>query len=242
MRLLLAFLAALASGTALAQTDIEATDRGTLVPALRFSFDIAGEATPLGPAVPHSGHGIELGLTGASGKDDQSLGAGERVVFGNRTFTSAQPTLHHDMDFRFLEIAYRYRRFFGSGVFGIEALGGLGFAELELTTSSATQSASEKMSSGGLVGAFGIIWKFVPAASLQSRFTIFGSGDEEGVTAAARFDLNLAYAFSRNIAVRGGLVSWGVGSARADANNSGSFNSRILTGFSGIELGLDVAF
>jgi len=242
MKLLLALLAALVSGAALAQTDIEAVERGTVVPSLRFSFDIAGElATGQGPAVPHSGHGIELGLSGASGKDDQSLGGGEFVRFGNRTFTSASPTLHHDMDFRFFEVAYRYRRFFGSGSFGIEALGGLGFAELELTTSSATQSASEKLSSGGLVGGFGIVWKFLPAASLQSRLTLFGSGDEEGVTAAARLDVNVAYAFARNVAVRGGLVSWGIGSSRVQTNDN-SLNSRIQAGLSGLSIGLDVAF
>ena len=242
MKLLLAFLGALLSGTALAQTDIEAVERGTVIPSLRFSFDIAGElATGQGPAVPHSGHGIELGLSGASGKDDQSLGGGEFVRFGNRTFTAASPTLQHDMDFRFFEVAYRYRRFFGSGVFGIEALGGLGFAELDLTTSSATQSASEKMSSGGLVGGFGIVWKFLPAASLQSRFTLFASGDEEGVTAAARLDVNIAWALARNVAVRGGLVSWGIGSSRSQTSDT-SVNSRIQAGLSGLLLGLDVAF
>jgi len=242
MKLLWVFLGALLSGAALAQTDIEAVERGTVIPSLRFSFDIAGElATGQGPAVPHSGHGIELGLSGASGKDDQSLGGGEFVRFGNRTFTAASPTLQHDMDFRFFEVAYRYRRFFGSGVFGIEALGGLGFAELDLTTSSATQSANEKMSSGGLVGGFGIVWKFLPAASLQSRFTLFASGDEEGVTAAARLDVNIAWALARNVAVRGGLVSWGIGSSRSQTSDT-SVNSRIQAGLSGLLLGLDVAF
>jgi len=242
MKLLFALLTVLACGNALAQTDIEAIERGTVTPSLRVSFDIAGElASGQGPAVPHSGHGIELGLSGASGKDDQSLGGGEFVRFGNRTFTAASPTLQHDMDFRFFEVAYRYRRFFGSGVFGIEALGGLGFAELDLTTSSATQSANEKMSSGGLVGGLGIVWKFLPAASLQSRFTLFASGDEEGVTAAARLDVNIAWALARNVAVRGGLVSWGIGSSRSQTSDT-SVNSRIQAGLSGLLLGLDVAF
>ena len=242
MKLLFALLTVLACGNALAQTDIEAIERGTVTPSLRVSFDIAGElASGQGPAVPHSGHGIELWLSGASGKDDQSLGGGEFVRFGNRTFTAASPTLQHDMDFRFFEVAYRYRRFFGSGVFGIEALGGLGFAELDLTTSSATQSANEKMSSGGLVGGFGIVWKFLPAASLQSRFTLFASGDEEGVTAAARLDVNIAWALARNVAVRGGLVSWGIGSSRSQTSDT-SVNSRIQAGLSGLLLGLDVAF
>jgi hypothetical protein len=241
MKPLLALLAALVSGAALAQTDIEAIDRGVLIPSLRFSFDIAGEASPQGPAVPHSGHGIEIGLSGGSGKDDQSLAGGEFVRFGGRTF-SGSTTLQHEFDFRMFEIAYRYRRFFGSGVFGIEALGGLGFAELDLSTRSPAASANEKINSGGIVGAFGIIWKFHPSAYLQPRLTVFASGEEEGVSAAARFDLQVAWAFARNVAVRGGLTSMAFGSARSDARDSTSANSRITAAASGLSIGLDVAF
>jgi len=243
MKLLFALFAALACGSALAQADIEAIDRGVVVPSLRLSFDIAGELAPgQGPAVPHSGHGIELGFSGASGEDTQSVGTGNGpVVFGGRLFNPGE--LRHEFDFRFFEVAYRFRHFFGeSKTFGIEALGGLGFAEFELTTSSATQSASEKLSNGGLVGGFGIVWKFLPAASLQSRLTLFGSGDQEGVTGAARLDVNLAYALARNIALRGGLVSWGLVSSRAEARDSTSIDSRIRAGWSGLLVGLDVAF
>ena len=59
--------------------------------------------------------------------------------------------------------------------------------------------------------------------------------------AAARLDVNVAYAFARNVAVRGGLVSWGIGSSRVQTNDS-SLNSRIQAGLSGLLLGLDVAF
>lgn len=242
MKLLLAFLAALVCGAALAQEDIEAIDRGIVIPSLRFSFDIAGEAGPQGPAAPHSGHAIELGLTGGSGEDSQSLSGGEFVRFGSRNFTGST-TLQHEFDFRVFEVAYRYRRFFGAGqTFGIEALGGLGFAEVEFSTRSPTASASEKMSSGGLLGAFGVIWKFHPSAWLQPRLTLFGSGDEEGVTAAARFDVQLAWAFARNVAVRGGLTSWAFTSARAEGRDSTSANSRVTAAASGVSIGLDVAF
>ena len=241
MKLLLAFLAALVSGAALAQEDIEAVDRGIVIPSLRFSFDIAGEVGPQGPAVPHSGHGIEIGLTGGSGEDSQSLSGGEFVRFGNRTFTGST-TLEHEFDFRFFELAYRYRRFFGSGVFGIEALGGLGFAEVDFTTRSPTASASEKMSSGGILGAFGIIWKFHPSAYLQPRLTLFASGEEEGVSAAARLDVQVAWAFARNVALRGGLTSWAFTSSRVEGNDSNSLNSRVTAAASGVSIGLDVAF
>lgn len=233
--------AALACGSALAQSDIEVIERGVVVPSLRLGIDIAGQATPLGPAVPHTGHGIEIGVSGASAEDDQRLDPGEVVVFGDRIFT-APSTLSHSADFRFLEVAYRYRHFFGaSRVFGIEALGGLGHAELELTTTSPLQRASETISSGGLVGAFGIVWKFLPATSLQSRITLFGSGEREGVTGAARLDVHVAHALARHVALRAGLVSWGIVSQRADDDND-SLNSRIRAGFAGLSLGLDVAF
>jgi hypothetical protein len=243
VKLLTVLLAAfLACGSALAQEDVEAIDRGNLIPSLRLSFDIAGEVGPRGPAAPHSGHGIELGLAGGSGEDSQSLSSGEFVRFGGRTF-GGSTTLEHEFDFRFFEVAYRYRRFFGaSQVFGIEALGGLGFAELEFSTRSATASATEKMSSGGLLGAFGIIWKFHPAASLHPRLTLFGSGEEEGVTAAARFDLHVAWAFARNVGIRGGLTSWAFTSARVEGNDSNSLNSRVTAASSGLSIGLDVAF
>lgn len=233
--------AALLAAPALANhRDLEVEDN-TFVPSLRIGIDIAprGEA----PSVPHTGHGIEIGFTGTSGEDSQTRTAGApTLVFGGQAFASPS-TLNYDFDFRFLELAYRYRHFFGaSRTFGIEALGGLGFAELDLGVSSATQSAREKLQSGGLVGGFGIVWKFLPQTSLQSRITIFGSGEREGVTGAARFDLFVAQALGRHAAVRVGLSSWGLASERDDDDDFGSFNSHLRAGFGGLALGLDLAF
>src|SRR5262245_37996877 len=231
--------AALAGGAALAQTQIEAIDRGVIVPSLRLGFDISQRGDR--PSLPHTGHGIEVGVTGASAEDSQSLAPGELVRIGGRAFTAASGELKHEFDFRFAELAYRYRHFFGSGAFGIEALGGLGWAELDFTTSSPLQTANDKVSNAGIVGAFGIIWKFLPNTSLQSRITLFGSGDTEGVTGAGHLDVHLAHALTRNIGLRGGLVAWGVSSIRSDEFTS-STNSRIRAGFSGLSLGVDIAF
>jgi hypothetical protein len=220
--------------------DIEVEDN-VFIPSLRIGVDIAprGEA----PSVPHTGHGIEIGFTGTSGEDSQArTTSAPALTFGGQTFLSPT-TLNYDFDFRFLELAYRYRHFFGaSRTFGIEALGGLGWAELDLGVSNATQSAREKLQSGGLVGGFGIVWKFLPQTSLQSRITVFGSGDREGVTAAARFDLFVAQALGRHAAVRVGLTSWGLASARDEDDDFGSFNSQIRAGFGGLALGLELAF
>ena len=233
--------AALLAAPALANhRDIEVEDN-VFIPSARIGIDIAprGEA----PSVPHTGHAIEIGLSGTSGDDSQTRTAGAPpLVFGGQVF-AAPTTLNYDFDFRFFELAYRYRHFFGaSRTFGIEALGGLGFAELDLGVSSVTQSAREKLQSGGLVGGFGIVWKFLPQTSLQSRITIFGSGDREGVTGAARFDVFVAQALGRHAAVRVGLTSWGLASARDEDDDFGSFNSQIRAGFGGLALGLELAF
>lgn len=233
--------ALLASGAALADhRDIKVEDRGTFIPSARLSVDLAprGES----PAVPHTGHGFEFGVTAASGEADQGRGVGApTLVFGGQTFV-APVELHHDFDFRFYEAAYRYRHFFGSGQFGIEALGGVGYAEYELTTTSPLQRASQKLSSGGLVGGFGIVWKFLPQTSLQSRITLFGSGDNEGVSGAARWDVFVSQAIARNFGLRLGLTSWSVVSSRDDDDDFSSINSRIDGRFSGVSLGIEAAF
>ena len=234
--------AALVAGPALADhREFKVEDRSTFLPSGRLGIDIAPRVES--PSVPHTGHGIEIGFTGGSGKDRQTRFAGApTLTFAGQAF-AAPSTLNHEFDFRFAEIAYRYRRFFGAaGTFGIEALGGLGYAEYDLTITSAAQRANEKLSSGGLLGGFGIIWKFRPTTSLQSRITVFGSGESEGVTAAARWDAFVSQALGRHAAVRVGLTSWGLVSTRDDDDDFGSVNSLIRSGFSGLALGLDIAF
>jgi hypothetical protein len=235
-----ALIGALVAGPALADhREFKVEDRSTFLPSGRLGFDIAPRVES--PSVPHTGHGIEIGFTGGSGKDHQTRAAGApTLTFAGQAF-AAPSTLNYEFDFRFAEIAYRYRRFFGAGTFGIEALGGLGYAEYDLTITSAAQRANEKLSSGGLVGGFGIIWKFLPMTSLQSRITLFGSGDREGVTGAARWDAFVAQALGRHAAVRVGLTSWGLASTRDDDDDFGSVNSLIRSGFSGRALGLDIA-
>jgi hypothetical protein len=240
---LAALAAALIAGPAFAdhrQFDIE---DNTFIPSARIGIDIwpRGEQ----PSVPHSGHGIEIGYTGTSGEDSQTRRAGApTLTFGGQPFAApTTTTLNYDFDFRFFELAYRFRHFFGaSRAFGIEALGGLGWAELDLAVSSATQSAREKLQSGGLVAGFGIIWKFLPQTSLQSRLTLFGSGESEGVSGAGRADVYVVHALGRNAAVRAGLTSWGLVSNREEDDHFSSLNSEIRARFSGISLGLDLAF
>lgn len=240
-RLMVVAAAALAGCASTNNTDLKIKDRGVFVPSARASLDISPHAES--PSVPHSGHGIEIGFSGASSDDTQSLAAGEpSIVFGGRTFTSPNE-LRHEFDWRFAELAYRYRNFFGERRnFGIEALGGLGYAQLDLSVASPTQRASEKLSNGGLIGGFGLLFKIRPTTSLQSRFTLFLSGENEDVSVATRFDAYLVQAIGKNMAARIGAAGWNLESSREVGSTFTSPNSRIRASFSGFGLGLDVMF
>ena len=168
-------------------TDVNISDSGVFIPSGRVSIDISPKA--IAPSDPHSGHGIELELTGASGSGNQTLGAGQQpVVLAGQTFSAPQQ-LKGDFDFKFGELAYRWRSFYGSGAVGIEALGGLGYVGLDLTLASPTQRASRNLDSVGLVGAFGLIWRIRPGTSLQ---TLFGWGIG-GTNVARHGGRNFAY-------------------------------------------------
>jgi hypothetical protein len=233
--------AALAASPALADhREIKVEDPGTVLPSARIGIDI--EPRGERPSVPHTGHGIELGVTGTTGKDHQSRIAGAPpLVFGGRVF-AAPNELNHEFDFAYVELVYRYRHFFGeSRTFGIEGLGGLGYAAFDLTITSPTQRAQEKLRNAGLVAGFGVIWKFLPTTSLQSRLSLFGSGDTEGISGAGRWDLFLAQALGRYAAVRAGITGWGLTSSREDHDDS-SINSLIRARFGSLGIGLELAF
>jgi hypothetical protein len=237
-RLIVLGLVVLAAGCATDTTNIAARDSGVFLPSGRISIDIAPEVS--NPSVPHSGHGLELGASVARGEDRQQLNSGQDpVVFGGRTF-NAPSALEHEFEFRFFEAAYRYRRFLGtSQKFGLEVLGGLANAKLDLTVSSPAQSAREDLGSGGLVGGFGLIWKFRPTTSLQSRLSLFASGDEDGVSNAQRVEVHFAQAIGRHASLRAGYADWKVDS---DRDFDTATRSPIRVRFSGFALGLDLMF
>jgi hypothetical protein len=241
MRFLVAVLACALAGCAelTPTSDINASDRSVVIPSGRITIDLSrrGEA----PAVPHTGHAIELGASGGSGGDEQQLAAGEPpVAFGGRTF-DAPAVLRHEFDFRFYELAYRYRHFFDGG-FGIEGLGGVGFAELDFGVASAAQSARQKMSNGGVLGGFGLLWKLRPTTALQARAGVFFGGLGQDVSTITRLEVYAAQALGRHAALRAGWSAWNVRSFPEGNGNPGSLDSSIRLRFSGPALGLDLAF
>ena len=239
----LAVLALAGCSTGPTTSELKVTDHATAIPSARVAVDIAGAEGPR--SEPHNSHAVELGLSGTRGNHKQDLAMGDKpVVFGGQTFNGAQQ-LRNEFDFRLVELAYRYRRFFGSsGAFGVEGLGGVGYAHLGLTVSSTTttQRATENLGNAGVVLGVGGIWRFRPTTSLQARLTAFSSGRNEGVTGASHLDLYVAQALGRNAAVRAGLASWGATSEREADDSKNSLKSPIHVRFQGVLLGLDVMF
>jgi hypothetical protein len=218
-----------------ADNDITFANNNTFIPSVRVSASISPSRGS--PSEPQSGHGVELDVAGGRSSDTQALSAGQApVLFGGQTFTGPQQ-LHSDFDFRFVELAYRYRKFFGrSQAFGIEVLGGAGDADLSLAISGATQRASKTFSGIGAVGSFGALWRFRPTTSLQARYTEFASSAGD----AHRFDLYVAQALGRNAALRAGFAQWNF-DLEGDRNASAR-PSTIGVRFSGPALALDLMF
>jgi hypothetical protein len=230
LRLIPVLLIILLAGCA-NDTRIEATDRSVFLPMGRISANLTGRQGT--PSDPQGGHAIEFGVSGGSGDDTQRI-TSSPIVFGGQTF-AAPVELRHEFDFRYADVAWRWRKFFGSGGFGIETLAGIGYADLDLSIASATQRANEKLSSWGAAGGFGIVWRFRPGTSLQSRIAVFGSGEDSGVSGASRLDAYIVQALGRNAAVRAGYAAWSVVSERENASD-------IHLRFSGPALGLDLLF
>jgi hypothetical protein len=224
-------------------SELKVADRRTALPSARVAVDLAGADGPR--SEPHTSHAVELGFTGARGSDKQTLAAGDKpVVFGGQSFNGPDQ-LRNEFHFGFVELAYRYRKFFGnSQSLGVEGLAGLGYAHLGLTVGSTTttQRATANLGNAGGVLGVGGIWRFRPTTSLQVRLTGFGTGRNEGVTGASRFDVYVAQGLGRNAALRAGFASWTLRSEREADDSSTSLKSPIRVRFSGPALGLDVMF
>jgi len=220
--------------TAIPTTTIDISDRGAFPPSLRVGWNIS--KVPGAPSDPQSSHGIEIGAMRTSGDDTQDLATGQSpVIFGGRTFNTAQ-TLRHETDLTYYDVTYRFRRFFGDGSFGIEALAGLAQAILDLTVSSATQRASESLSTTGFQLGVGGIWRLRPGTSLQARYTRFGSSKYYEDTTVSSVEFSAAQALGHNLVVRGGYAYTKVYSERVD------FFSDIKVKLSGPTLRLELQF
>src|SRR5262249_17981968 len=174
------------------------------------------------------------------GKDTQTLSAGAvPVKFGGQTFASPQQ-LRYEFRFGYAEALYRYRWLWGGqGNFGLELVGGLGYGSVDMKVIGATQSASEKFGSGGLVAGAGFFGRLSPTLSVQARLSGFASDSTEGVTDLSRYDVFLAQTLGRNVALRGGFSGWTLHSRREDRAGT---NSPITIRLAGPSIGFELMF
>lgn len=235
-----AALALLAPCAALANvTDgIEATG-GAVIPSVGLSIDVVGNSS----LANHTGssHAIDMGFTYARARRTQDVENSDVIIFGDRQFTAGQD-IKWTSNVQLAHVGYRPRFWFGQSEFALEGLLGVGYAGLGLKGEADNgEVASERMSNGGIVLGLGGIWRFARATALQVRFIGFGSGKDEGVTSASRWDLTVTHALSKNFQIRGGLGIVTAYSARED-NDDAIRKSPIRAGGAGLTLGVDFVF
>jgi hypothetical protein len=230
-------LAGCISGTT---SNIDVNDPSAVIPTARVAIDFGEKPGP--PSRIHTSHAVELGLSGATGSDDVPIDAGQQpVVFGGEAFVAPQ-NLHAEFDFRFAELAYRYRYVSERRGLGVEALAGLGYARLGLRLTGLTKSAAEKLEGGGVVVSLGFLMRLWSSASIQLRGSGFASTTSEGVSSVGRYEIQLEQALGRHAALRAGYAGWDVRSRREDDEFSASNRSPIRVRFAGPTLGLLLAF
>jgi hypothetical protein len=228
-----ALLAAALAGCATDHTTIDVDDHSTFIPSARISVPLSNQKET--PSEPQSGHAIEIGYTQTKGSSSQSLGAGQEAIrFGGQTFNPPRE-LQYEFDYKHAELHYRYRKFLGTSPnLGFEVLGGVVNSRLNLSASSPGQGAHEKLSSAGIAGGVGAIWKLRPGTSLQARYSAFAASETRG----NRTELFAAQALGANASIRGGYTWWYL---RADSVGFDS-GSDIAVRFRGPAASLDLMF
>jgi hypothetical protein len=227
-------LAALSlGGCGLATTRVDAEDNRVFLPAVRATLDLGEGKQP--PSEPQTGYAVEIGITGARGSDSQFLSSGQAPVILNDTVFLPPQELKNEFAFSFADVSWRWRKFPGKGLLGLEVLAGVGYSSLGLTVSSPTQRASDHFATWGPQAGLGLIWRMQTTTSLQARAVGFLSGTTLGVNEASRVELFLAKTFHENLSLRLGYAVWNV---KGQGQNSMSdFQLR----FSGPVLALDIS-
>lgn len=217
------------------RSDIDAQDDGALTGALRVNINLGAAQAPA--STPQEGPALELGLSRASGRDSQTLGAGAPPVeYAGHVFNAPQ-TLEHDFKLTFYDAAFRGRFFFGE-TFGLEVLTGLAYADLNLAVSSGSQRASDSVDGGGVTLAIGAIWRVLSGTSVHGRVGWYSSFDRllsnEAQESGDRYEICLVQALGHHAAVRAGYAG-----ARFEARGR---PSAIHVRLSGPMLGLEAHF
>lgn len=239
-RLALAAAVLAIAGCRSTTSNVDIQDNSAFIPTVRIAVDFNERPGP--PSHIHTSHAVELGVTGATGSDTMQVSAGQQpVVFGGETFATPQD-LKAQFDFRFTEIAYRYRYVSQRRGIGFEALAGAAYARLGLRLTGATQVAAERLDGGGVVVGLGTMVRVWPSGSIQLRGSGFFSSTSEGVSNVGRYEISLEQALGRHAAIRAGYAGYDIRSQRENDGFSGSNRSPIRVRASGPTLGLMLMF
>lgn len=237
-----AALALLAPCAALAnQTDDVEANGGAVIPSFGVSIDVAGNSSLQNHTT--FSHAIDMGFSYARAKHKQDRDPGDQpIVFGNTTFMDAAGDVEWTTNIQLAHIGYRPRWWIANSNFALEGVIGLGWAGMGVKGVAANgQSAGERQSNAGLVVGIGGIWRFLPTTALQVRALGFGSGEDESVSSAGRWDLTVTHQVSKSLLVRGGLGVLYAYSARENADDN-IVKSPVRASGSGLFLGVDLTF
>jgi hypothetical protein len=237
----LAILAVLAlAGCSSTTSNIDIQDRSALIPTARIAIDFSERPGP--PSHIHTSHAVELGVTGATGDDTLRVETAQQpLVFGGENFSAPQD-IRAEFDFRFTELAYRYRYVSERRGLGFEALAGLAYSTLGLRLIGATRTSAERLEGTGIVVGLGTMFRLWPSGSIQFRGSGFASTTSEGVSSVGRYEVVFEQALGRHAAVRAGYAGIDVRSRREDDEFSSSNRSPIRVRINGPMLGLSLMF
>ena len=224
------------AGCASPKTTIQIDDSDVNLPTMRvvIPFRQLDESD----VILHNGSAVEIAFTSGNGQDTQELQPGQDPVELGPTTIIAPQSLTNEFNFQYLEGLYRWRLVHASGAYGLELLAGSGYLRSQLTVSSTTQRATDKLDAYGVGLGLGGLWQLRPGTLLQARLlqarliSSTGTGDFDDMT---RFEAFLVQSLGRHAAARLGYGNWQI---RVDP----SVNSGLRLKASGPAFGLDLSF
>jgi hypothetical protein len=214
-------------------TPIVADDPHVFLPSLRVAVSLDDDKQAA--AYPQTGHAVEFGYARAKGHGDQSLATGQDPIHYNDTTFTVPQQLRNDFDLNYVDLSFRWRKFFKERSLGLEVSGGIGHTSFGLSVTSLTQIASNHFSTYGPQGGVAFIWRMRPGTSLHVRVSGFVSKSYTGIRDFGRYELFVAQALGDNLALRAGYTKWDVN------GDAGVGQSNFRATFSGpvLDLGLN---
>jgi len=221
-----------------AHAEIYIEDNRVILPALGAGINLGDIMQPA--SENQTGHAIELRLANAGGSGSQSIARNQNPIILNNTIFMGPQQLRNDFNLNFVQLSWRWRKFFRESSLGLEVLGGIGYTSLGLTVTSPTQRASGSLESSGPQAGVGLIWRTSSGASILAQVAGFSTGEfmhgsPPGVNGMARGEILYAHALDKNLTLRAGYAKWSL-------YGHGSGMSDFQLRFSGLAVVLDWDF